>query len=114
MLNGDIYGGGVGGFSVTLPAGAFILALRVRAVVQARVSCRLLPSPAEWEVRSPKLLPDIIVPEGPPDTEAAAFGDDGAHIEARLASPRFCGGLVGLPVQSTGHRWITELHVSQV
>ena len=55
LLNGDIYGSGAGGFSLALPAGGFILALRIRTVVQARVTCRLQPAVAEWEVRSPKL-----------------------------------------------------------
>ena len=115
LINGDLYGSGAaGGFSVSLPAGAFILALRIRTVVQARVHCRLQPAAAEWDVRSPMLLPDIILPADPASSSTPTAEVMGVDAAARLARPRFCGGLAALTVRATGTRWLRDLRASNV
>lgn len=99
VVAGDIYGNsphGSGGLGVGfLPVGAYILALRVRCVVQATPSCALIPSssaqiaasgsggdgPPSWSVGSPEMVPDVIRQTG---------------------RDRICGGYVALPVRNSG------------
>lgn len=107
VVAGDIYGNsphGSGGLGVGfLPVGAYILALRVRCVVQATPSCALIPSssaysvasagggegPPSWSVGSPEMVPDAIRQTG---------------------RDRICGGYVALPVRNSGaNGWLRNV-----
>ena len=90
LVNGDIYSAGHaggGGFGIgQLYPGAYVVSMRVRAVVQAQPSCTLTPvqQRAAWSAASPQQVPDIIL--GSDDHSA----------------PRLCGGYVGVPVKNSG------------
>ena len=96
LLAADVYHGSqVGAFGgISLDAGAYVLALRVRTVVQARVQCKLSRATAEWDVQPPKVLPDLIVSK-------------------RGGEPRLCGGLVALAVKSLGAHWLHDVSVKE-
>lgn len=96
VVAGDLYRSaphGGGGFGVALRAGVYVLSLRARVVMQGAVKCRLAPARAPWFIAPPPLVPDVVL------------ADD--------AEPALCGGLVALPVRSTGAAgWLRGLEVS--
>ena len=98
LISGDIYSAGHaggGGFGVGhLRAGAYVIAMRVRAVVQAQPTCALVRARAVWTTAPPQLVPDIILP-----------GDG-------YSTARLCGGLIGLPVKNSGSAgWLRGVSV---
>ena len=105
VINGDLYGSGAhggGGFGVgRLAVGAYVLAMRVRAVAQAAPSCQLTPvRPGQaWSLSPPMQMPDLILPQ------AARQGSvDG--LPARL-----CGGYTSIGVRNHGSDWLRGVAV---
>ena len=115
VIDGDIYGsgphGGGSGFGVgRLRVGAYVIAMRVRAVVQAAPRCVLSPvrDNAVWSVGKPREVPDVILPS----SDSAPHGS-GVRAEMGAQPHRLCGaGLVALPVLNSGARgWLRNVTV---
>ena len=102
ILNADIYRSsphGGGGFSVLLRPGAYVIAMRLRMVVEANPSCSLVKVKGKpFSIAVPQTVPDVVVPY------QTGMGTQ------RAAS--FCGGFIALPVHNTGSvRWLRHLTV---
>ena len=100
----DLYGGGAyggGGFGVHLEAGVHVLALRLRMVVQKRISVRLAPAASPWSVGPPPQVPDLVLA---PSQQAYGTGGYIAQL---------CGGYIALPLRSSGSvGWLRRLRVT--
>ena len=102
LVAADLYGGGSyggGGFGVHLEAGVHVLALRLRMVVQKRISVRLAPAAAPWSIGPPPQVPDLVL--APPEQGGGGGG------------AQFCGGYVALPLRNSGSAgWLRHLRVT--
>ena len=114
IYSSDAYGGG--GFGVgQLRPGAYIVAMRVRGVVQASPSCALLPAARDpMTVSVQRNLPDLVRPSSRHATAPGRMGSEGgvgAAADAAL-SPALCGGYVGLAIRNSGAAgWLRNVSV---
>ena len=91
LVAADLYGGGSyggGGFGVYLEAGVHVLALRLRMVVQKRLSVRLAPATAPWSIGPPPQVPDVVLAPRHVGLQPPTHTVAGAGPRARAAARR--------------------------